>query len=77
MKPSEFPGAIGFIEVPDESRRLGAFGVIIDRSGVAWAYDQETPRPITEAEIERRGGFRVKPEDVDELVDDVSWFPGG
>jgi hypothetical protein len=73
MKPSEFSGAIGFWEVPDDSS-LGAFGVIVDQTGTAWAYDGETPRPITEDEIRAKGGFRVKPEDVDELVEDVSWL---
>jgi hypothetical protein len=68
MKPSSFPGAAGFIEVPDETLRYGAFAVVKDGSGNGWAFDEDPPRPITEDEVKAKGGFRVKPEDVDELV---------
>ena len=79
-KLSEFPGARDFLEVPDESNPLGAFAVVVDGAGNAWAFDETpvpvtgstfeelAPRPISPDEIAKRGGFRVKPEDVDELV---------
>jgi hypothetical protein len=68
MKPSSFPAATGFIEVPDESLRYGAFAVVRDADGNGWAFDEDPPRPITDDEVKSKGGFRVKPEDVDELV---------
>ena len=67
-KPSTFPGATGFIEVPDESLRAEAFAVVRDSNGNGWAFDTEPPRPISEEEVKAKGGFRVKPEDADELV---------
>ena len=76
-KPSEFPGARGFFEVPDESL-FGAFPVIVDAVGNAWAFDRgsfELPRPIYPEEIESRGGFRCKFEDADDLLPDGVIMP--
>jgi hypothetical protein len=68
MKPSKFPGASGFIEVPEPKLRAEAFAVVRDAEGNGWAFDEDPPRPISEDEVKAKGGFRVKPEDADELV---------
>jgi hypothetical protein len=68
MKPSTFPGASGFIEVPEPKLLFEAFAVVRDAEGNGWAFDEDPPRPISEEEVKAKGGFRVKPEDADELV---------
>jgi hypothetical protein len=48
--------------------RAEAFAVVRDAEGNGWAFDEDPPRPISEDEVKAKGGFRVKPEDADELV---------
>jgi hypothetical protein len=54
--------------VPSDKFRAEAFAVVRDSKGNGWAFDEDPPRPISEDEIKASGGFRVKPEDADELV---------
>ena len=65
---AKFPGASGFMEITDDSARLGARGVVI-ADGVAWLVEEDgSSRPISPSELEERGAFTCKPEDFGELV---------
>ncbi len=63
-----FPGAQGFMEVTNPSKPLGAFGVVVDKDGTAWAFDGNSPRPITPEELKSLGAFTCKPSDAVELI---------
>lgn len=63
-----FPGAQGFMEVTNASRPLGAFGVVVDKDGTAWAFDGDSPRPITPEELKSLGALTCKPSDAVELI---------
>jgi hypothetical protein len=65
---AKFPGATGFMEVTDPSKPLGAFGVVVDKGGTAWAFDGDKPRPITLDEIKSLGARPCKPSDAVELI---------